>query len=102
MGLQRIHWVCNELILKGREQNESIAIISNATKTNQKIFIDTLLNCSKKIDKSKIDSPAMLVVGKNVLLSPILNWFQKNDQETAKFFEENKLIEKKYEQYKLI
>ena len=74
MGLQRIHWVCNELILKGREQNESIAIISNATKTNQKIFIDTLLNCSKKhvlfsasfIEEFGIASATMLRMGLSI------------------------------------
>ena len=73
MGSERINWVCSELIKRGRDKNENIAIISNATKQNQKTLISTLTNCSKDFDKGIIDSPALLVIGKNVLLSPILN-----------------------------
>ena len=79
MGLQRIKWVCSELINSGRSKNENIAIISNATKINQKILISTLNKFSKGIDLEKIDTPALLVIGKNVLLSPILNWYQKEN-----------------------
>ena len=75
MGLERINWVCSELIKKGRDKFENIAIISNATRKNQKVLISTLDNCSKKLDKNTIESPALLVVGKNVLLSPILKWY---------------------------
>ena len=98
MGLERINWVCSELIKRGRDKNENIAIISNATKQNQKILISTLLNYSKNFDKNVIDSPALLVVGKNVLLSPILNWYVE-DKENISFLKHNK---KKYEQYNFI
>ena len=57
------------------DKYENIAIISNATKQNQKTLISTLTNSSKDFDKGIIDSPALLVIGKNVLLSPILNWY---------------------------
>ena len=78
MGLERINWVCSELIKQGRDKYENIAIISNATKRNQKVLISNLKDCSINFDKSIIDSPALLVVGKNVLLSPILNWYVKD------------------------
>ena len=74
MGLKRINWVCSELIKQGRDKFENIAIISNATKKNQSVLISNLLNCSQDLDKSNIESPALLVIGKNVLLSPILKW----------------------------
>ena len=98
MGLERINWVCSELIKRGRNKHENIAIISNATNKNQKILISTLENCSKDLDKNIIDSPALLVIGKNVLLSPILNWYVE-DKENISFLKHNK---KKYEQYNFI
>jgi uroporphyrin-III C-methyltransferase len=98
MGLERINWVCSELIKRGRNKHENIAIISNATNKNQKTLISTLENCSKDIDKNIIDSPALLVIGKNVLLSPILNWYVE-DKENISFLKHNK---KKYEQYNFI
>ena len=98
MGLERINWVCSELIKRGRNKHENIAIISNATNKNQKILISTLENCSKDLDKNIIDSPALLVIGKNVLLSPILNWYVE-DKENISFLKHNK---KKYEQSNFI
>ena len=89
MGLERINWVCSELIKRGRDKHENIAIISNATKKNQKILISTLENYSKDFDKNIIDSPALLVIGKNVLLSPILNWYVTN-KEDINFLKQNK------------
>ena len=100
MGLERIFWVCKELVLQGREEKENIAIISNATKKNQKVLISTLRNCSKELIKEKIQSPALLVIGKNVLLSPILNWF--NSKNVVSFNQEKVLLKKNYEQYKSI
>ena len=98
MGLERINWVCSELIKRGRDKYENIAIISNATRKNQKILISTLGNYSKNFDKNIIDSPALLVIGKNVLLSPILNWYVTN-KEDINFLKQNK---KKYEQHNFI
>ena len=98
MGLERISWVCSELIKRGRDRYENIAVISNATKENQKIFISTLSNCLQDFDKNMIDSPALLVIGKNVLLSPILDWFV-SEKENISFLKQNK---KKYEQYNFI
>jgi len=102
MGLKRIRWVCQQLIIQGRNKNENIAIISNATYENQNIFITTLYNCSKNIDTKDLASPAILVIGKNVVLSPILNWFKKQKQESFKVNFSQALKEKKYVQSKRI
>ena len=98
MGLERINWVCSELIKRGRDRHENIAIISNATKQNQRILISTLSNCLEDFDKNAIDSPALLVIGKNVLLSPILNW-HTTDKRNINFLKQNK---KNHEQYNFI
>ncbi len=75
-----------------------IAIISNATKQSQKILISTLSNCLKNFDKNIVESPALLVIGKNVLLSPILNWYSTNKRNIS-FLKQNK---KNHEQYNFI
>ena len=102
MGLKRIRWVCQQLIIQGRNKNENIAIISNATYENQNIFITTLDNCSKNIGTKDLVSPAILVIGKNVVLSPILNWFKKQKQESFKVNFSQTLKGKKYVQSKRI
>ena len=102
MGLQRIRWVCKQLIIQGRNKNESIAIVSNATYENQKIFITTLEHCSKKIDKKDISSPAILVIGQNVTLSPILNWFKKQKKESFQVNYEQILKGKKHGQSRCV
>ena len=99
MGLQRIRWVCKELIIQGRNKKESIAIISNATYENQKIFITTLEYFAKKVHKEDISSPAILVIGQNVVLSPILNWFKTKEID---YFYEQELLKKKHAEYKSI
>ena len=98
MGLERINWVCSELVKRGRDRNENIAIISNATKKNQKVLISSLNNCSKDFDKNIIESPALLVIGKNVLLSPILNWYVE-DKKNINFLKESI---NEHEQYNFI
>ena len=98
MGLERINWVCSELVKRGRDRNENIAIISNATKQNQKILISTLSNCLEDFDKNAVESPALLVICKNVLLSPILNWFSA-DKKNINFLKQNK---ENHEQYNFI
>jgi hypothetical protein len=57
-----------------------------------------LENYSKDFDKNIIDSPALLVIGKNVLLSPILNWYSTNKRNIS-FLKQNK---KNHEQYNFI
>lgn len=99
MGLERIHWVSKELILKGRNKKENIAIISNATRKNQKVIISNLENCSDDLRKETIQSPALFVIGKNVLLSPILNWFKTNEID---YFYKEELLKKKYAKNKSI
>ena len=75
-----------------------LPLFQTQQKKNQKILISTLENYSKDFDKNIIDSPALLVIGKNVLLSPILNWYVTN-KEDINFLKQNK---KKYEQHNFI
>ena len=98
LGAGGILCATTEVIKRGRDRHENIAIISNATKQNQRILISTLSNCLEDFDKNAIDSPALLVIGKNVLLSPILNW-HTTDKRNINFLKQNK---KNHEQYNFI
>ena len=68
-------------------------------KKNQKVIISNLENCSDDLRKETIQSPALFVIGKNVLLSPILNWFKTNEID---YFYKEELLKKKYAKYKSI
>ena len=98
MGFKRICWICKQLILRGRNKNDQIAIISNATTAKQRIFIGALKDYAEEARVvEKIQSPSLLVIGKNVLLSPILSWFKKEKANNISFIKNENSKEYKYE-----
>ncbi|BEP28735.1 uroporphyrinogen-III C-methyltransferase [Helicovermis profundi] len=73
MGLSNVKNICSNLESYGKSKETPVAIISNATRTNQEIIRGTIENISEVLAKSSIVSPALLVVGDVVNLSKILS-----------------------------
>ena len=53
-----------------------IAIIESGTTAKQRVVIGELSNIKSKAGKSKIKSPALIIIGTVVNLRSKLNWFQ--------------------------
>ena len=53
-----------------------IAIIESGTTSKQKVIIGMLSNIKPKVEKAKIKSPALIIIGKVVSLRNKLNWFK--------------------------
>ena len=53
-----------------------IAIIESGTTAKQKVVIGELSNIRSKTSKSKIKSPALIIIGSVVTLRSKLNWFK--------------------------
>lgn len=70
MGLSLCEHIQNEALKIGVSEDMEVAIISNASRVNQKVKITTLKNLH--VDSKDMQSPAVLVFGKVVNLSYIL------------------------------
>ncbi|MBQ9674209.1 MAG: uroporphyrinogen-III C-methyltransferase [Ruminococcus sp.] len=63
MGLNKLSQISDSLIEHGKSENTPTAIISNGASTHQRIVKSTLKNIYKDVQREKIKSPAVIVVG---------------------------------------
>lgn len=77
MGLAHVKSIAAGLIKAGRRTDTPAAVISNGTLATQRKCIGTLADIGEKIDKAKLISPAIIVVGDVVSLSDRLDFFEK-------------------------
>ena len=92
--------ICNlegELLFQKRR--EDIRTLFSLEETKEQLSSTIKSWKSRSEIKEKIESPALLVIGKNVLLAPILNWFKVDE---INYFYQEKLLKKNYGQYKSI
>ena len=74
MGMKHAKKIASELIKAGRSPNEPVAVVTNATTMTQNVLETTLLNLNDDIVSSKVKPPAIICVGKVVLMRQVLNW----------------------------
>ncbi len=68
MGLNSLSGICTNLVENGLPQTTAIAVIQNATRTNQQILTGTLNTIEQKLTLTSIQSPALIIVGEVVKL----------------------------------
>ncbi len=74
MTLYRLDVIAKKLIEGGRAADEPVALISNATIDKQSVLETTLAKCRHYSRDWNVDTPCIVVVGKNVALRSQLNW----------------------------
>lgn len=77
MGLAHVKSIAAGLIKAGRRADTPAAVISNGTLAAQRKCIGTLADIGEKIEKAKLASPAIIVVGDVVSLNDRLDFFEK-------------------------
>ena len=77
MGLAHVKSIAAGLIKAGRRADTPAAVISNGTLAAQRKCIGTLADIGGKIEKAKLTSPAIIVVGDVVSLNDRLDFFEK-------------------------
>lgn len=77
MGLAHVKSIAAGLIKAGRREDTPAAVISNGTLAAQRKCIGTLADIGEKIEKEKLTSPAIIVVGDVVSLNDRLDFFEK-------------------------
>ena len=75
MGLHNLDKIAKKLIEIGKPKDFPVAVISKGTTPEQKTVIGTLEDIYEKA--KDLPTPALIVVGKVVLLRDNLNWFEK-------------------------
>ncbi|MCJ8323262.1 MAG: uroporphyrinogen-III C-methyltransferase [Rhizobiales bacterium] len=68
MSLKHIHAICDRLMAGGRQANEPVAFVRNATLPDQQVWQTTLFEAADFVLANDITPPAIVVMGANVEL----------------------------------
>ena len=74
MGMKHAERIANALIKAGRPSSEPVAVVSQATTPNQTVLETTLGKLAVDIAASGLAPPAIVCVGRSVLLRQVLDW----------------------------
>jgi len=75
MGLARLQHIVDKLLEHGAEASRPAGIIAQGTTVDQCVVTATLATLPALAADAKLESPALLIVGKVVELQPTLAWF---------------------------
>jgi len=74
MGMKHIAQIAGSLIDAGRPLSEPVAVVTNATTPNQKVLESTLGTLEADIAAAGLEPPAIICVGRSVLMRQVLDW----------------------------
>jgi len=76
MALGHLECIADLLVTAGRNPQESVAIITNATMPSQRTLFTTLEAAAGAAKAAAMMPPALVVIGENVAFHDRLEWFQ--------------------------
>ncbi len=76
MGLHNLKNIATKLMQIGKSPKTPCAVISKGTFKEQKVVVGTLEDIYEKVQEAKLQTPALIVVGKVVDLREKLKWFK--------------------------
>lgn len=74
MGIKHIARIQNALLDAGRPKSEPVAVVTNATLPNQAVLETNLGNLCTDLAASDLSPPAIICIGKTVLMRQFLKW----------------------------
>ena len=74
MGMRHITRIANILMDAGRKRDEPVAVISDATGPDQRVLETTLEKVADDIATAGMKPPAMICIGRAVLMRQVLDW----------------------------
>ena len=75
MGLARLEHIVDGLLRHGAPADRPAAIVTQGTTPDQRVIVGTLATIGEVSSRSKVESPALLIVGDVVALHAALSWF---------------------------
>jgi uroporphyrinogen III methyltransferase / synthase len=76
MGFANLPTICHKLMEHGMSGDRGCAVISKATRLDQRTVAGTLRSIEILVSKANLETPALIVVGDVVSLHESLNWFE--------------------------
>ncbi|WP_297774154.1 uroporphyrinogen-III C-methyltransferase [uncultured Roseovarius sp.] len=74
MGMKHAAQISGALLEAGRSMDEPCAVVSQATTPEQKVLETTLGQLAADIETSGMEPPAILCIGRSVLMRQVLDW----------------------------
>ncbi|PIB24992.1 uroporphyrinogen-III C-methyltransferase [Amylibacter kogurei] len=74
MGIKHVERIAGELLNAGRGVDEPVAVVTSATTPDQRVLETTLGNLKSDMDAAGMAPPAIICVGKSVLMRQVLDW----------------------------
>ena len=74
MGMKHLAKISDALMAAGRDADEPVALVTNATAPDQEVLETTLGACVADVEASGMQPPAMICVGRAALLRQALDW----------------------------
>ncbi len=76
MGFANLPSICHKLMEHGMSGDRGCAVISKATRFDQRTVAGTLRNIEARVAEARLETPALIIVGDVVRLHDTLNWFE--------------------------
>ena len=76
MGLLSLPDFIKELVEHGQNKTMPVAVIQSGTTSAQRVIVGNIGNIKSKVVRSKIKSPALVIIGEVVKLRDQLKWFK--------------------------
>jgi uroporphyrin-III C-methyltransferase len=74
MGMKHVRTITAELLAAGRPGDQPCAVVCAATLPEQRVVQTTLAAMADDIDAAGLEPPAILCIGRSVLLEQALDW----------------------------
>lgn len=74
MGIKHVGRIIGELLAAGRAPDEPVAVVTNATLPHQQVLETTLSTIQNDLAAANMSPPAIICVGKSVLMRQVLDW----------------------------
>ena len=74
MAIKHMPDICQKLIAAGRSPDEPVAVVRNATRDDMQVLETTLATAPHDIVESGIGAPAIICIGRVVLMRQCLDW----------------------------
>lgn len=74
MGMGHMKQIAKLLMEAGRAKSEPVAVVVNASMTNQHVLETSLENAASDIAAANLTPPAIICIGRSVLLRQVLDW----------------------------
>ena len=84
MAIKHIEDIAGRLMSGGRDPDEPVAVVSNATLPDMRVLETTLSRAAADTAKAKIEPPAIVCVGRVVLLRQALDWLGQSRGEPVR------------------